>query len=254
MIVMIVQKSILPELLNHKYRIEIAGNKEDVDSALSLRYDIFNLELRRGFDFSDRKDSDAYDEQCHHLLVKMKSTNEIVGTYRLQTWENAERGKGFYSAKRFRIDQLDERTLRNSVEVGRACIKKDHRSGRVLFLLWKGLAGYLQHFKKRYLFGSSALQTTDSSKANKLLVKLNEAGYIDKERMVSVQPEYSFDLSRVSSEEVSVPPLFQNYLDVGAKICGGPALDQKAGSAYFLTLLDIENISDRTRKVFFVNS
>jgi putative hemolysin len=248
---MIVQNSILPDLSNHKYRIQIARNNDEIDNALSLRYDIFNLELKRGFNFNEGRDSDEYDDQCHHLLVKMKSTDEIVGTYRLQTWENAQKGKGFYSAKRFRIDQLDDQILRNSIEVGRACIKEDHRSGRVLFLLWKGLAGYLQHFDKRYLFGSSALQTTNSAKANKLLVQLNEAGDVDKEYIVDVKSDYSIDQSRVSSDDVSVPPLFRNYLDVGAKICGGPALDRKAGSAYFLTLLDIDNISDRTRKIFF---
>jgi putative hemolysin len=246
------QAAILPGLSNHKYKIQIAKNEKEVDSALSLRYDIFNLELKRGFRFNYGRDTDEYDDQCHHLLIKLKATDEIVGTYRLQTWENAEAGMGFYSAKRFEMNQMPASVLKNAIEVGRACIREDHRSGRVLFLLWKGLAAYLQHFDKRYLFGSSALQTSDPGKALQLRQYLKENGFSNDECQVEARREYLINLrADISNEEIGIPPLFKNYLDVGAKVCGGPAIDIDANSAYFLTLLDVESISDRTRKMFF---
>jgi putative hemolysin len=48
-----------------------------------------------------------------------------------------------------------------------------------------------------------------------------------------------------------VPKLLRTYLSLGAKICGPPALDRDFQTIDFLTLLDLETLSDTAREHFF---
>ena len=83
---------------------------------------------------------EAHVDPDNHLLIEERPTGEVVGTYRMQTAEMAEAG-GYYSAGLFQVESLPEAVRRSAVEVGRACIGMPHRNGRVLRLLWQGLAG-----------------------------------------------------------------------------------------------------------------
>ena len=250
---MLIKDRVLSDITSKRYTIKIAHSETEVEAALRLRFQVFNEELNRDFNFKENLDKDEYDDQSHHLIVINNEIDEIVGTYRLQTYEQAIQNNGFVSEKRFHIDQFPADVLVNAVEVGRACISKEHRSGRVLFLLWKGFADYLVHFKKRYLFGYAALDSKNPQVALNTYNYLKGEGILHPEYHIAPRKDYEIhdeDLSGVT-EEIDIPPLFQNYLDVGCNICGMPSFDRKQKLAHFLILLDIENISDRTRKLFF---
>jgi putative hemolysin len=249
----LVKETILSGVENYKYSIKIAVTEEEVIAAQKLRYRVFGLELKRPFHFTNGMDIDEYDDQCHHLIVIDKETSKIVGTYRLQTYEQAVEGYGFYTSKRFMIDQLPDSVKKNGFEVGRACIENGHRNGRVLYLLWKGLAGYLHYFNKRYMFGYSALDTSDPDIALNTYYYLEKNNYLHPEYFVEVQEKYlcqNMNNSGVNGN-IDVPSLLQNYLDVGTRICSLPACDPRYELIHFFILLDIENISERTRKMFF---
>ena len=81
-------------------------------------------------------------------------------TSRLTTAENA--AHGWYSANEFVMCDLPNEVLRRAVELGRACIHKDHRSPAVLYLLWAGIASYMATLDKRYLFGCCSLTSQDA--------------------------------------------------------------------------------------------
>ncbi|MGH7456171.1 MAG: GNAT family N-acetyltransferase, partial [bacterium] len=138
-----------------RYEVRFVQNAEELDAVLKLRFTVFNLELGEGLEESYRtqRDQDEFDLSCHHLIVVDKKNAEVIGTYRMQTYEMAAAANGFYSAAEFDLTRLPEAVIDNSVEVGRACITAPHRNGRVLFLLWRGLAVYMMLTKKRYLFG-----------------------------------------------------------------------------------------------------
>jgi putative hemolysin len=250
---LLVKERVLSDIKSNLYTIKIARTEAEVEAALKLRYRVFNEELHRDFHYEGKKDIDEFDEQSHHLIVVENKSKEIVGTYRLQTYEQALEGNGFASNKRFHIEKFPDTVLNYAVEVGRACISKEHRSGRVLFLLWKGFAGYLTHFNKRYLFGYAALESKDPVVVQNTYHYLCKKGFLHPEYHIEPGKDFEIlenDLSG-KTEEIDIPPLFQNYLDVGCKICGKPSFDRKQKLAHFLILLDIENISDRTRKLFF---
>ena len=250
---MLIKDRVLNEVGSNQYTIKFAKTEAEVDAAMRLRYKVFNEELAREFDYDAGRDKDQYDDQCHHLIVVDNKSEEVIGTYRMQTYEQASRGNGFTSAVRFNLDELPDEVLKNAVEVGRACISKEHRSGRVLFLLWKGFAGYLEHFNKRYLFGYAALDT------NNMNVAKNTSDYLEKEGHVHpdyyIEPNEEFkptdDQFGEDTDEYEIPPLFKNYLDVGSKVIAGPSYDKKLDLIHFMILLDVEEISERTRKMFF---
>ena len=102
----------------------------------------------------------------------------MVGTYRLQTSEMAAAGAGFYSAAEFDLGGLPEEFVRQAVEVGRACVAKGHRNGRVLNLLWRGLALYLVHNEKRHLFGCCSLTSQDEALGLATMQHLMRAGHV----------------------------------------------------------------------------
>lgn len=250
---MLVEAPVFSDLRNQLYNISIAQNSKEVEAALKLRFNVFARELDRNFTSGDEIDKDEYDEQCHHLIVKENKTGDVIGTYRLQSKEQADSGEGFYTAKRFKIEELPEQVLAEAVEVGRACIHEDHRNGRVLFLLWKGLAAYLEHYNKRYLFGYSALQTSNKQVAHNTYAYLSENDFLHPEFDISVREQYLCipENGSENTDEIDIPPLFKNYLDVGTKICSKPAYDDNLNLIHFVILLDVEAISDRTRRMFF---
>lgn len=251
---MFVKESILEGVENNLYNVKIAESKDEVDAALRLRYDVFVNELQRWNGNSDGRDHDLYDDQCHHMIVVEKSSGNVIGTYRLQTQELAKKGEGFYTYKRFELDQFPDEVLSNGVEIGRACVEEKHRNGRVLYLLWKGLAGYLDYFNKRFLFGYSALSTTNPVIALNTYTYLKRNNYLHPDLHVDVKKEYRClgeASNGQSTDEIDIPPLLKNYIEVGTRVCSHPAHDRELDLIHFLILLDVEAISDRVRKMFF---
>ncbi len=48
------------------------------------------------------------------------------------------------------------------IELGRACVQRQHRNLVVLGLLWKGIADYAKERGGRYLIGCSSLTSQDA--------------------------------------------------------------------------------------------
>src|SRR5262249_2727755 len=145
------------------YRVRMASSEPDCLAAFRLRFLVFNLELNEGLEGSyvTGHDTDEFDRICDHLIVEHVTTGEIVGTYRLQTGAMAAANAGFYSEREF--DFSPYKQLGNSViELGRACVDRDHRSTDVLYLLWRGIAQYAVSHGGRYLIGCSSLTSQDT--------------------------------------------------------------------------------------------
>ncbi len=238
------------------YRVRFAAGAEDVDAALQLRFRVFNLEIGEGLDSSHEtgRDRDPFDNCCHHLLVEHVSTGEVIGTYRMQTREMAASARGFYTAGEFDLQALPPGMVSAAVEVGRAAIDKPYRNRHVLFLLWKGLAAYMTHYKLRYLFGCCSLTTQDPVEGLRMLRYLTEHGHQHEEIRIAPLPglECVTDSDFVySPEEISVPILFATYLRYGAKICGPPAIDREFKTIDFFVVLDIHRLDPVLRRLFF---
>lgn len=243
------------EIRGGSYRVRFARDRADLEAIQRLRFEVFNLELGEGLQssFESGLDRDLYDEGCHHLLVATRE-GEVVGTYRMQTPEMAEANHGLYTAGEFDLAQLPCEVLVDSVETGRACVAKEHRNGRVLTLLWKGLAAYMLWNRRRYLFGCCSLTSQDPHVARATYELLRSGSFLHPTLRIPPLAHfvcYPPDFVPDPAVSVKLPALFAGYLKLGAKITGEPALDREFKTIDFLTLLDVHALDEATVRTFF---
>ena len=236
------------------YRLRFARDATEVEGALRLRFEVFNVELGEGLEGSVAAglDHDPFDEQCDHLLVEDLREGKVIGTYRMQVAEMAATGQGFYSATEFDFGRLPAGFLDETIELGRACIAREHRNKKVLFLLWRGLASYVLWNGRRHLLGCSSLTSQDPAEGLALYEQLARDGALHPE--LSLPPlagyECVVDGARAVRRKVAVPTLFATYLRYGAKVCGPPAIDRWFGTIDYLTLLDVASVDPRVFRSF----
>ena len=239
------------------YRARFAASFGDLLRVQQLRYRVFNLELREGLETSHetQRDADAFDQHCHHLMVEHLPSNSVVGTYRLQTGAMARAGAGYYTDGEYDLSSLPADVLENGIELGRACIEREHRGRQVLFLLWKGLAQYVSHNRKRWFFGCCSLTSQDPAEGWAALEQLRTRDGIWPEFAVAVRPAYACaepaPEDSLDPRAISLPPLFEIYLRYGGKICSPPAIDRDFKTIDLLMLFDVARLDARARGLFF---
>lgn len=229
-------------LTRGNYSVRFARSAAELDAICSLRFDVFNLELREGLaeSYATARDRDRFDDQCHHLLVEYRPDRSVVGTYRMQLAEMAAAGAGFYSDEEFDLSVVDDATRARMIELGRACIARGHRSRQVLYLLWCGLMGYLRHFDRRFLFGCSSITSIDPARGASAWRELRRLRMVREDIHVPVRADY-LCIARPGEREPrpDLPQLMLAYLRHGAQICSPPALDRRFGTIDFLTVFDV---------------
>ena len=244
------------EISTDRYEVRFAQTQKDIDSALRLRHKVFNVELAKEHADEEGLEFDLFDYQCRHLIVVEKLTQQTVGTYRVNTIEAAKKVSGFYSFGEFSIEDLPAEVLKRSVEIGRACIAAEHRNTRVLLLLWKGLAKFLNETDKVFLFGCCSIFSTDCEVGLKTYDKLKALNLIHSEYRVTPRADKACGtpsqtaIARETGPEIELPALFNMYLRIGAKICGTPVLDCNFGTIDFFVIFDKRTLNGQYRQMF----
>lgn len=253
-----VHPELLPPIdrLSGSYRLRFGRSPADLAAVQRLRFAVFNQELGEGLasSWDTGMDADPWDDIFHHIVIEHAPSGEIVGSYRLQTGDMAEHNGGYYSEAEFDLCRMSREQLREAVEIGRACVHAEHRNGRVIHLLWRGLAAYLRWNAKRYLFGCCSLPTLDPSVGLAVWRQLKREGFVSTRYSVAPQQGLDFALRRATPVQLGrneLPPLFQSYLNLGAVVCGPPAVDAEFGTIDFFVLLDLERLPERARETFF---
>ena len=234
-----------------QYATRLARSEAETRAAQTLRFEVFNLELNEGLpqSYTTGLDADPFDAVCDHLLVEHIPSGSIVGTYRLQTGTNAGRNLGYYSAQEFDFSVF-EPARHEVVELGRACVHRQHRNLVVLGLLWKGIADYAKERGARYLIGCSSLTSQNPAEGASAYSELCRKNLADLPWRTMPLPAYECPLEAVTEEKAQIPKLLRAYLAVGAKICGPPAIDRQFGTIDFLTFIDFAALSPSARERF----
>jgi putative hemolysin len=222
------------------YAVRFARNEEEIRAALRLRFEVFNLELNEGLASAHATgmDEDEFDAVCDHLIVVEEGSGAVVGTYRMQTGTMAGLHLGYYSACEFDFTPLEP--FRDSlVELGRACVHRDHRSIAVISMLWREIVRYALDGNARYLIGCSSLTSQDPAHGRALYSRFVAEGHLSDPEFRTV-PLPAFELDQVEPLADCPPPpkLLRAYLGIGAKICSTPAIDRAFGTIDFLTMID----------------
>jgi len=241
--------------------VKTAENGADLEECLKLRFDVFHKEYmnkRRTYGV----DIDKLDYLCDHLVIFDKRANRTIGTYRL----NSSRFTNtFYSAGEFDLSKVLE-IEGNKLELGRACIDREYRSGVVIALLWRGIAEYIQRTETKVLFGCGSIKTMEPLEIGLLTKHFIDTGALTYDYDVSPTKKYKVkQLAKVleyidanrheyvkKDVEAMIPPLFQSYVRMGARLCGEPAIDREFHCIDFLTLVKMDEMNPAIRSKYKV--
>ena len=228
------------ERIKPVYSVRFARNDEEIRAALRLRFQVFNLELNEGLASAHATgmDEDEFDDVCDHLIVVEEGSGAVVGTYRMQTGTMAGLHLGYYSACEFDFTPFEP--FRDSlVELGRACVHRDHRSIAVISMLWREIVRYALERNARYLIGCSSLTSQDPAHGRALYNRFVAEGNLSDPGFRTVPlPAFELDLVEPLAQCPPPPKLLRAYLGIGAKICSPPAIDRAFGTIDFLTMVD----------------
>jgi len=235
-----------------QFIVKTISDPEELIQAFRLRYEVFHHEMigkkkRTGLDI------DAFDAICDHLVIKDKKTNTIVGTYRLNC---SLFSKSFYSSQEFNLRRILEQKGPH-IELGRACIKKEFRTGIVISLLWRGIAEYMTKVNAQLLFGCASIKTQSPRQAALLYCYFETNGYFNPKHFAPPTSDFrmpDFDLwvthykKSLSADDTTeaeglIPALCRSYLKAGAMLGGEPAYDRDFHCIDFLTILPRENLN-----------
>jgi len=225
--------------------VTLARSEADVRAAQRLRWRVFVDELGARIESPEPGlDADRFDAHCDHLLVRETATGDVVGTYRMLPRERVGRAGGFYAESEFHLTRSPV-LRRRTVEVGRACVREDHRTGGVIALLWSGLLRYLVDGGHEFAVGCASIGLGDDPPSAATLCR----------RLVrehSSPPDWRVFPRRplpweARHDEIAapLPPLVKGYLRLGAWVCGEPAWDPAFHTADLLLLLPMERLSQR---------
>src|SRR5262245_21911199 len=136
--------------------VTLARSEDDVRIAQRLRWRVFVDELGARIESAEPGlDADRFDAHCDHLLVRERDTGDVVGTYRMLPPERVARAGGLYAETEFHLTHL--LGIDRLVEVGRACVRRDYRTGSVISLLWAGLLRYLLDGGHEFVVGCASI-------------------------------------------------------------------------------------------------
>jgi putative hemolysin len=231
------------------YTLRLATTEKDVRAAQRLRFLVFNVELGEGYEHSYHigRDEDIYDTVCDHLLVEWKE--EVIGTYRMLCNSSRSQPYGYYSEQEFDFSPFE--LMRGEiVELGRACVARQHRNGAVLALLWRGIGVYARMHRRRYLIGCTSLTSQDEAEGVALHSLLVEKHLAPVPWRTKPKPAFACALQSRSIPPPRPPKLLSAYLALGARICAPPAIDRDFKTIDFLTHLDLCNVPVSARRFF----
>lgn len=239
----------------------LARNAREIDAAQAVRYRVFSEEMHAQLGAESdrrRRDVDAYDAICDHLLVIDRAIegdveDQIVGTYRLLRQEVALAHGGFYSASEFDIAPLLARHPdKQFMELGRSCVLPAYRTKRTVELLWQGNWAYALKHGMGAMFGCASFPGTRPEEHALALSFLHHNVAAKGEWAVSALPELHREMDLMPVEGVNarkalsaMPPLVKGYLRLGAMIGNGAVVDQAFNTTDVLVVLPIASISDR---------
>jgi len=235
---------VLPNASDRRYMVGYAVSPAAIESVLRLRYLVFNVELGEGLAEGaiSGLDQDPFDRQMTHLVILDNATRTVVGTYRIQSARDAVQHLGLYSAQEYDMAPLAP-YLDEVVELGRACLAKEHRAMDALLMLWRGLGHFMNEHRLYYLMGCCSITSTDPDDGWRALKTLREKGHMHPELYLRARSNYSCgSAARVNAPEIGpalkLPKLFRIYLMLSASIISEPAIDREFGTVDFLTFMD----------------
>jgi putative hemolysin len=247
--------------------VRLARTRAEIRLAQRLRFQVFYEEMSavpsRLAQFR-RRDEDAYDAICDHLLVVDISNTDrrprlrpeapkVVGTYRVLRQEVAQRSLGFYTAGEYDVAPLiASKPGYRFMELGRSCVLAPYRNKRTVELLWHGLWTYVREHGIEVMLGCASFEGTDPDAHAMALSFLHHHAAAPPEWQCKAREDLYVSMARLPKDKVDakaalkvIPPLIKGYLRLGACVGDGAVIDRQFGTTDVLIVLPVERIDPR---------
>jgi putative hemolysin len=188
------------------------------------------------------RDIDNYDDWYLQLFVWHRKDQQVLGAYRLGMTDVVRQRQGdagLYTHSLFSYDRSLLDALGPAVEMGRSFVRTELQgSGRVLALLWRGIA-HLLAARPRYrtLFGPVSVSSTYSSESRQLISSSLCQGDYRHPLFGSVQPKrpcspgaeqtspddikaLSRRVAALEPDQKGLPVLIKEYVKLGGRFLG----------------------------------
>ncbi len=258
------QSDVLGRMGNLETRL--ACSESEIAAAQALRYRVFVEEMGAQVPpqaQAQRRDIDAWDAICDHLLVLDTSIegepeDQIVGTYRLLRQEIAMANGGFYSSSEFEIADLVARHPgKRFMELGRSCVLPQYRNRRTVELLWQGNWAYSLKHNIDVMFGCGSFPGAVPEEHALALSFLHHNAAAKNGWNAQALPDLYHKMDLMPAEAINakaallaLPPLIKGYLRLGAMIGEGAVVDRAFRTTDVLVILPIANISGRYKNYY----
>lgn len=253
--------------------VRLAREEAEVRAAQQLRYKVFYEEMQAVASpeiAAGRRDYDAFDEHCDHLLVldnALPPEQRIIGTYRLIRRSAAKKFGRFYSSDEYDISCLVDYPG-EVLELGRSCVAVDYRTRSTMQLLWNGLAAYVFQHDIALMFGCASLPGIDPQQHKEALSYLYYHHLAPPGLRPKALPDRYVDMRLLPPESVNaedgiekvkvdprmggsnLPPLIKGYLRVGAYVGDGAVIDLQFNTTDVCIIVKTDLMTDRYMKHF----
>ena len=246
------------DLVSGPLQVRLAQNAADIDAAQALRYRIFYeiMGARPAPETArQRRDRDAFDQICDHLLVldhsRGSGAEAVVGTYRLIRREAAARHGAFYSAGEYDIATLIAYPG-EILELGRSCVDAGYRARPVMQLLWSGIAAYVFHYDIALMFGCASLPGTDPDALRAPLSYLYYHHLAPPALRARALPQRFIDMRRLEPAGfdpmrtlAALPPLIKGYLRLGGFVGDGAVIDEQFNTTDVCVVVKTDLVAEK---------
>lgn len=248
--------------------VRLAVSTRDLHLVQRLRYRVFYEEMSAVADdvaTRRRRDVDAFDDICDHLLVldhgaPRRATSgrhfkpmRVVGTYRLLRQSVAEATRGFYTQAEFDIAPLLTRKHDYTfLELGRSCVLEPYRNKRTVELLWHGLWTYAREHGIDVMIGCASFEGTDPDAHAMALSFLYHTALAPADWRVRAHDAAFRPMNSIAKDQLdlkaalkAIPPLIKGYLRLGAYVGDGAVVDPQFRTTDVCIILPVEKIDPR---------
>ena len=224
-------------------------------------------------------DIDLYDSYYTHLFIWHRSSQEIIGAYRLGLANEIIKkygAKGLYTFSLFHYRNKFVPKLQNAIELGRSFIRPEYQKNILpLNLLWKGIAKYvLLHQQYPVLFGPVSISRDYKAQSQKLIIdalktnsfKKEFAKYVRARNPFKEQRRYRWKtddlqfvndielvsdmVSQIESDKKGIPVLVKQYLKLGGQFLGFNVDPQFSDVVDGLIVVDLRETDQKVLEKF----
>ncbi len=233
----------LPTFYLGQLQIAAARNAAERLKALALRAVIF-----RG-DRAKQDDQDAFDPHCLHLMVSVRGTEELLATARLRLLDGRAAIETSYSAQFYDLSPL-ARERRRLLEIGRLCLRPDHRANPdILRALLAGIARAAHSSGAQLLIGCTSFPGADPREHAPALSHLARDHLGPAHLRPGRRSGRIVDLvslaSEMQPEAADMPGLLRLYLGLGAWVSDHAVRDLDLDTLHVFTAVDLSTLPSR---------